>query len=182
MLALIRIIFVPCMYIPSPRPILRRNLRKRRFAMIRASAAEFPIGSAALVCAKIGCRPDVDRGNSARASPRRFGAEVKMTDASNSGVQVASVDATSFTKGGRSQTRQRLLSHPWRCRRFRPYHRRAPYARRRPWAPAKRPVAVYSVHPLHDTRARRRESGISPVCGRTNSGIMAIDRRICILQ
>jgi hypothetical protein len=31
-------------------------------------------------------------------SDRRFGAEVKMTDASNSGFQVTSVDATSRTK------------------------------------------------------------------------------------
>jgi hypothetical protein len=29
-----------------------------------------------------------------RVSHRRFGAEVKMTDASNNGVQLASVDAT----------------------------------------------------------------------------------------
>jgi hypothetical protein len=31
-------------------------------------------------------------------SHRRFGAEVKMTDASNSGVQVASVDASAANK------------------------------------------------------------------------------------
>jgi hypothetical protein len=44
-------------------------------------------------------------------SHRRFGAEVKMTDASNSGVQVASVDATERTKETESQNCQRQVAN-----------------------------------------------------------------------